>query len=269
MNLARRWTIRPMVVAILATAGVAGAGVNAWAQSARAHSAPGHAAAARGGFTVTVFASAARQRLVHTTPAGRERLSEPDDITALGDDIFVAFQNGVGPQGQASTTGNKDSTVVEFNRSGKALDQWDVVGKCDGLTADAAIDRLIATVNEDANSSIYLIRPVAGAKAVHYRYSEPLPSNGGTDAIEVYDGVILLSASAPGTIGAPAPVRPIRWQDGGKREPSRSPWRRRTRRRRQTSRRPRRAARAPWRFPSGRAPQRSERRRMTTRRAIG
>jgi hypothetical protein len=39
----------------------------------------------------------------------------------------------------------------------------------------------------------------------HYSYSEPLPHNGGTDAISVYRGQILISASAPGTSGAAAP----------------------------------------------------------------
>jgi hypothetical protein len=50
--------------------------------------------------------------------------------------VFVGFQNGVGPQGQTSTTGNLDSTVVEFDATGQEVSQWDIVGKCDGLTAD-------------------------------------------------------------------------------------------------------------------------------------
>src|ERR1700679_3764755 len=45
------------------------------------------------------------------TPAGTtvdktEPLSDPDDITRFGGDLFVGFQNGVGPQGQASSDGN-------------------------------------------------------------------------------------------------------------------------------------------------------------------
>jgi hypothetical protein len=154
-------------------------------------------------FTTRVFASGTH--LVHDTPTGEETISQPDDITSLGHHIFVGFQNGVGPQGQASTTGNLDSTVVEFNLQGRAVAQWDVAGKCDGVTADPLTGQLIATVNEDANSGIYLIAPFAGARPVHYRYNEPLPSYGGTDAISVYHGMILISASAPGTTGAAAP----------------------------------------------------------------
>jgi hypothetical protein len=147
------------------------------------------------------------------TPAGSstpktEPLAQPDDLTNLGPSaLFAAFQNGVGPQGQASIDGNLDSTVVEFGLGGQVIKQWDIKGKCDGLTADPALGVVIATVNEDANSSLYTIAPGApsGAAVQHYAYNEPLPHNGGTDAISVYHRQILISASAPGTTGAPAP----------------------------------------------------------------
>ncbi len=151
--------------------------------------------------------------LSHTyTPAGSstsstEPLSNPDDITILANHIFVGFQNGVGPQGQPSADGNQDSTVVEMTLTGTPVSQWDVQGKTDGVTADPRADDVIATVNEDANSSLYTISPgaPAGAQITHYSYNEPLPHNGGTDAISIYRGQILISASAPGTTGASAP----------------------------------------------------------------
>ena len=62
-----------------------------------------------------------------------EPLTKPDDITRIGGDLFTAFQNGVGPQGQASPDGNRDSTIVEFTLSGVVVNQWDIRGKCDGL----------------------------------------------------------------------------------------------------------------------------------------
>lgn len=176
------------------------------AASALAISAYGPAASAQasatGTFTARIFASGAH--LLHATAKGDEPISQPDDITSLGGDIFVGFQNGVGPQGQASSSGNLDSTVVEFNLSGIPIGQWDVVGKCDGLTADPATGQVIATVNEDAHSSIYLLGP-ATASVVHYRYNQALPSKGGTDAISIYHGMVLISASAPGTTGRAAP----------------------------------------------------------------
>ena len=152
--------------------------------------------------------------LQHTfTPAGSttpqaETLSKPDDIARLRDKLFVGFQNGVGPQGQASPDGNLDSTVVELGLNGHVIAQWDVTGKTDGLTADPALGGVIATVNEDASSALYTIRtddtPPAAA-ATSYTYSEVLPHGGGTDAIAVDEGQIFVSASAPGTNGAPAP----------------------------------------------------------------
>ncbi|HLI01887.1 MAG TPA: hypothetical protein VKV06_13960 [Acidimicrobiales bacterium] len=142
-------------------------------------------------------------RLTHPTPKGPKALSQPDDITDLGGHLFVGFQNGVGPQGQPSPTGNLDSTIVEVTGTGHAVHQWDLVGKCDGLTADPATGRVIATVNEDAHSSFYSIDP-SGA-ATHYRYTRPLPSHGGTDAVSFFHGLMLISASAPGTTGKAAP----------------------------------------------------------------
>ena len=151
--------------------------------------------------------------LRHTfIPAGKkkartEALSSPDDITVLGHDIYTTFQNGVGPQGQPSPDGNTDSTIVEFTAGGHVVRQWDLPGKCDGITADTGEHLLIATVNEDAHSSVYTITPGArpGHQVLHYRYDIPLPHNGGTDAISIWDGRILLSASAPGTTGKAAP----------------------------------------------------------------
>jgi hypothetical protein len=183
---------------------IAGTAMAATAAPAAAHP------AARFAVRPILFGS----KLHHTfVPAGSakrrtEPLTQPDDITHMGHDLFTAFQNGIGPQGQASPDGNTDSTIVEFTTSGRALRQWDVKGKCDGLTADPARHFVIATVNEDANSSIYTITPRAprGAQIRHYRYNvHPLPHNGGTDAISIYHGLMLISASAPGTAGAAAP----------------------------------------------------------------
>jgi len=147
-------------------------------------------------------------KLHHTYVTGGKKKSEPltlpDDITMLGTDLYTGFQNGVGSQGEPSTDGNTDSTIVGFTGTGKVVHQWDIKGKVDGLTADPAKGVLIATVNEDANSSIYTIKPGASTAAgqiVHYQYNKPLPSKGGTDAISVYHGFVLVSASAPGTTG--------------------------------------------------------------------
>jgi len=144
--------------------------------------------------------------LAGSTTVHTDALTNPDDISQWGGDLYVGFQNGVGPQGQASTDGNIDSTVVELTLSGHVLAQWNVIGKTDGVTVDPGLG-VLATVNEDANSALYLIRPWAPASdaVTRFTYNETLPHLGGTDAISIYDGRILISASAPGTNGSAAP----------------------------------------------------------------
>jgi hypothetical protein len=133
-----------------------------------------------------------------------ETLTHPDDLTSLGGNIFLGFQNGVGAQGEPSSDGNTASTVVEFTPAGKEVRQWDVIGKDDGNTANPMTGQVIVTVNEDAHSSLYAINARTGT-VTHYAYNEPLPSKGGTDSIAFYHGMMYISASAPGTTGMPAP----------------------------------------------------------------
>jgi len=131
-----------------------------------------------------------------------ESLSQPDDIVALGGNLYVGFQNGVGSQGEVSPSGNLDSTLVEFTPSGSIVKQWDVTGKIDGMGADPSTGEVIATVNEDSKSSLYTL---ANGTVTRYAYSSRLPHLGGTDAIAADNGKLLVSASAPGTDGkAPA-----------------------------------------------------------------
>lgn len=202
----RRTTMRTAKVAAALSAGLAAL---ALAGSASASSTGGNAGGPQ--FRSHVILNGAM--LSHTfVPAGSttpmtEPLSSPDDITLLGGHLFTTFQNGVGPQGQPSADGNSDSTIVEYTETGKVISQWDLAGKCDGLTADPQLGVVIATINEDANSHIDTIAPNAPAaqQVQVYAYNEPLPHFGGTDAISIYHGQVLVSASAPGTTGAAAP----------------------------------------------------------------
>jgi len=155
--------------------------------------------------TLTVKQIAFGELLKHSFQPGgtgamkTERLTQPDDIAALGGHIYVGFQNGVGSQGEPSASSNLDSTLVEFTPAGSVVKQWDVTGKIDGMGADPATGRVFASVNEDSKSSLYV---VSGGTVTHYTYTQsPLPHKGGTDAVSVYNGKILTSASAPGTSG--------------------------------------------------------------------
>ena len=127
------------------------------------------------GYTARVILSGASLRHTFMAAGSAKRhsapLTLPDDITAAGPYLFTAFQNGVGPQGQAATDGNRDSTVVEFtaHRPGHCASGTSAASAT-ALTADPARHRVIATVNEDANSSVYTIDPGAtpGRQVRHY-----------------------------------------------------------------------------------------------------
>lgn len=173
-------------IRITAGGGVAAVAV---ALTAAAVAGPAHASAAmahRPALRTTVFASSG-------SSAG------PDDLTTLDGKVFVAFQNGVGSQGEAAPNGATDSTVFEYSRIGKRLASWHLTGKIDGMTADRARHRIVATVNEDGHSSLDTIT-VRGATSTirHFTYTpSPLPHGGGTDSIAVVDGQLIVTASAP------------------------------------------------------------------------
>jgi hypothetical protein len=201
---------RPFRISSLVAAGLVVLGVGAFTPVAGAD--PSTGSWVPPGFRATQIVSGSS--LHHTfTPVGSsttatESLTKPDDLTRLGDELFVGFQNGVGPQGEPNKNGNTNSTIVEFSQSGHVLRQWDITGKADGVTADPALGAVVVTANEDSNSSLYVIDPdAAPAGAVtHYQYNSALlPHGGGTDAISVVDGKLFISASAPGTTGLPAP----------------------------------------------------------------
>jgi len=203
-------------VSLVASAALVPLAVGLVAAGAPASAAPGDAGGHDHGH-LTAQTILSGSSLTHTftvagsTSQSSEPLGHPDDITRLGDDIFVGFQNGVGAQGEPNSNGNLDSTVVEITLSGQPVAQWDIAGKADGVSADPETHTVIATVNEDGSSSLYTITPGGGGGVQHYSYNEPLPHNGGTDAISVLDGRIYISASAPGTTGgspAPQPTYP-------------------------------------------------------------
>ena len=128
----------------------------------------------------------------------------PDDLTNIGTDIYVAFQNGVPSTGGATGT-PATSTIVKFTLQGSIEQTWPITGKIDGLTADPARHRVIATVNEDGNSSLYTVPSDGGTTPTHFAYDmNPLPHGGGTDAITIYRGDIFVVASAPTTATGPA-----------------------------------------------------------------
>jgi hypothetical protein len=200
----------PMIVAAgaLATTGCSSSGSGSGKSTSTASAGPTSSGSASGSLTmkqIVLGTTLHHQYQVNGKGAVKtEFLAQPDDITPLAGHIYVGFQNGVGSQGEPSTSGNTASTIVEFTRSGSLVKQWDVIGKVDGMGSDPQTGQVIATVNEDSNSSLYAISGADGT-VTRYTYAAPLAHKGGTDAIAFYNGRLLISASAPGTSGkAPA-----------------------------------------------------------------
>jgi hypothetical protein len=129
--------------------------------------------------------------------------SKPDDISRLGDHVFVAFQNGVGSLGEASPSGVTSSTIQEYGLDGRPGTSWQVTGKVDGLTADNTHHRLLITTNEDGNSHFSTLSPDDEHAVKTYDYAG-LTHGGGTDAISLVHGRIVITASAPTNATGPA-----------------------------------------------------------------
>src|SRR5665213_2277927 len=181
----RRW---PTVGAVFALSAAALGVVASSPASSAQPVAPAHS-----GFQVKVLATGVGGNI------------NPDDIAVLGKDVFVGYQNGVGAMGEpASGTGTTTSTIVEYKKK-KVVQTWQITGKCDGMGADASTGEILATVNEDGNSSMYAIHP-ATKRVVHLTYNvDPISlGGGGTDAVSVINGKILISGSNPSSLTAPA-----------------------------------------------------------------
>ena len=214
---ARASTVSLAAAALIAAAALTGCGSGSSTSSAASSSSTSSAASSSStsttsspagsasGFTSTALASITPIRI--DTPSGKTSVTQPDDITGLNGSIFVGFQNQVGTKGEpvpkgTQGAGNLDSTVVDFSSSGSPAGQWNVAGHLDGLSADPAIGKVIVSTNEDGNAHLFLIDP-SSPQAVEYHLPK-LPHGGGLDAISIWHGMILISASAPSGTSGPA-----------------------------------------------------------------
>ncbi len=146
------------------------------------------------------------ERLSIAAPSG---VSGPDDITRLAREgidggrevVYLAYQNGINPDGTAGTPGGPTSSTIKgFDAvTGRLVMSVPAPGKVDGLSADPARGRLLATVNEDSNSALLTVTPGVDKPVTRYTY-RPDPAvggNGGTDSIAVHAGHIYLAHSNP------------------------------------------------------------------------
>jgi len=194
----RRHRVRVLTVTGAGVAAVAIAGSLAMTASAS----PGVPRQGYPSYHVQQVLSGASMKHANSRTGKNEPLSQPAAIAQSGGTLYAAFDNGVGTRGQASASGNADSTIVQFTPGGSVTAQWDVAGQVSGLGASPDTGEIVATVNAAGHSSIYTID---GGAVTHYSYAKALPSNGGTAGLTFYKGQLVVTASAPGSTGKAAP----------------------------------------------------------------
>jgi hypothetical protein len=129
-------------------------------------------------------------------------LTNPDSITGFQGTIFVEYANATNPDG----TGG-DSSIVQFDSTGKVLHTYQVVGKSDGMKFNPYDGKIWCLRNEDSNPAVTLIDPVAGTQK-DYTYADPTLHGGGYDDVVFLNGQVFISASNPNPLQPPTPKTP-------------------------------------------------------------
>ena len=130
-------------------------------------------------YSVTTFA---------TAPTG---LSAPDSVTFSATNIFIGYGNGGAPDG----SGGAMSNVVEYDFTGKLIQNFTIVGHNDGLRYNPRTNSLWALQNEDGNSNLSIINLKTGKQTIFQIGTGP--HGGGYDDIDFNNTSVYLSASAP------------------------------------------------------------------------
>jgi hypothetical protein len=128
-------------------------------------------------------------------------LSNPDSITAFQGTIFIEYANATQPDGSGG-----DSSIVQFDSTGKVLHTYQVVGKSDGMKFNPFDGKIWCLRDEDANPALTLIDPVAGTQT-DYTYADPTLHGGGYDDVVFLNGQVFISASNP-NLQPPTPKTP-------------------------------------------------------------
>src|SRR5258708_3377180 len=117
---------------------LAGALVGALSSAGAALAASGTAPSVAAGFSITKIAAPA--------PASA---SNCDDLAFLEGHLFLGCQNKT-----LSVGGGGNSTLIEYTTAGAVVNTWSIKDKIDGLAADPLNHRLIASLDEDANTHL-------------------------------------------------------------------------------------------------------------------
>ncbi len=144
------------------------------------------------GFSLSVFAK------------GPAATSKPDSIIQFGSSVYIGYQNA-GEVKDGSVPGVTNA-VVQYDLKGNPVKTYTVPGHVDGLMARKDTNALWALANEDGNPLLTIIDLASGAQKTYSATVNPTAHGGGFDDMQLINGVVYVSASAPTTAGTPAPT---------------------------------------------------------------
>lgn len=130
--------------------------------------------------------------------------SKPDSIVQMGNSVFIAYQNA-GEVKDGSVPGITNA-VVQYDLKGNTLKTYTVPGHVDGLLARKDTNTLWAMANEDGNPKLTIINLASGTQKSYTATVNPTAHGGGYDDMQLINGVVYVSASAPTTPGTAAPT---------------------------------------------------------------
>ena len=109
------------------------------------------------------------------TPAG---LKSPDSITIGGNSLFAVFGNGADSTGLSGS-----STIIQYDLSGKVQFSYTVAGSVDGLKFNPVTGQVWALQNQDGNSKLSVIDPIAHSVSAAYQYANASATRGFDDVV--------------------------------------------------------------------------------------
>jgi hypothetical protein len=139
------------------------------------------------GYTLSVFAKAPQ-----TT-------QKPDSIVQYNNTVFIGYQNA--GEVKDGSVANVTNDIVQYDLNGNLLNTYTVPGHVDGLMARTDTNTLWAMANEDGNPELTIINLSTGSKKTYQATVNPTVHGGGYDDMQLLNGVVYVSASAPATTG--------------------------------------------------------------------
>jgi hypothetical protein len=127
--------------------------------------------------------------------------SAPDSITLAGNNIWVAYTNGADSTGLSGA-----STIVEYDKSGRVEQTYQIAGYVDGLKFDPVTHEIWALQNQDGNSTLTVINSEEQSVTLPMSYATPSATRGYDDVVFTH-GKVFESYTNPVSNGDPTVVQ--------------------------------------------------------------